>query len=230
MISFARRGETLDALWLSEALAHTAEDLVGDVFAQRGELTLARDFRRPNYLRAHRWLSQVDDVGMIADDGQGSVELRGAGWLFLRYLRGQYGGNTLLANLTQTTLSSTANVVARTGQSWSGLLSDFALALFADEAPELTGVTLDVRYTFSDFNPRTAITQEVGSWPLTRTVQTLGDGGLEGQLPSSSTAYLQLNAPAGSSTYPAVNMVFAGLRGGPFRSGTVPQLSIMRLR
>jgi hypothetical protein len=230
MISFAQRDESLDALWLSEALAHMAEDVVGDALAQTGQTTLARDFRRPNYLRAHRYLDQIDAISMIAEDDQGSIELRGAGWLFLRYLRGQYGGNALLAELTQTTLSSTQNVTTATEQPWAVLLSDFALALFADGAPELTGVALPARYTFTDFNPRTAITQEAGSWPLQPRVQTLGDGGITGDLPSSSSSYLQLNAPAGSTSYPAVNLLFTGVRGGPFRASTVPQLSVMRLR
>ena len=230
MISFAQREQSLDALWLSEALAHTAEDIVSAVFTQRGETTLARDFRRPNYLRAHRYLAEIDAVSMIADDGQGSVELRGAGWLFLRYLRGQYGGDALLARLTQTTLSSIPNVTTQTGQSWAALLSDFALALYADGAPELAGITVSARHTFPDFDPRAAITQEVGSWPLAVMLQGFGDGGMSGELPSVSSRYLRLDAPANTPAYAAVNLVFSGARGGAFRSGTVPQLSIMRLR
>ncbi|HSJ14607.1 MAG TPA: IPT/TIG domain-containing protein [Longimicrobiales bacterium] len=229
MISFAQRAQSLDALWLSEAIAHSAEDLVGDVFAQRGDATRARDFRRQNYLRAHRYLSQVRNTSLLSGEEQGTVEMRGGVWLLVRYLRGHFGGNQLLARLTQTTLSSTQNVTAQTGKPWTELLAGFGLALYADGATELAGVSVPVRFTFPDFDPRTAITQEVGSYPLQLTTQTLGDGGITGELPSASSAYLRLDAPSGSS-YAPVHLVFSGLRGGAFRPSTVPQLSIMRLR
>jgi hypothetical protein len=53
MIHFARRGFSSDVLWLSEGLAHTAEDLVADVL-QAQNPSLAQSFRSQQLIRAQR--------------------------------------------------------------------------------------------------------------------------------------------------------------------------------
>ena len=228
MISFASRDETLDALWLSEGLAHTAEDLVGAVFQQRGDATTARDFSRSNYIRAGRFLDELSSTSMIAEDDPGTLELRGGAWLLLRYLRAHYGGNQLLARLTQTRLSSTANVAQQTGQSWSRLLGDFAVALYAEGASELGGVALAPRYTFGDLSVRQSMLLEGVGYPLEVT-SLLVDQALSGQLPSSASRIFVLNTPA-STTYPPINLVLGGTRGGAFISAGTPQLMLLRTR
>src|SRR5690606_42025356 len=47
-----------------------------------------------------------------------------------------FGGADVLRTLTQTTLSGVNNVTAVTGRSWSSLLADWSVALWADGAPE----------------------------------------------------------------------------------------------
>lgn len=228
MVNFANRDETLDALWLSEGLAHTAEDVVGQVFEQRGDPATARDFTRGNYVRASRFLQDVADVSMIATEDPGTLELRGGAWLLLRYLRAHYGGDDLLRRLTQTTLSSTSNITTQTGQPWARLLGDFAVALFASENAELAGVTLEPRYTFGSLPVRQRINTDGPGYLLV--VNQLGiDAGVSDELPPSSSSLFLLNAPA-NTTYAPINLVFSGPRGGPFSNNGSPQLMLMRVR
>ncbi|MGH7504155.1 MAG: IPT/TIG domain-containing protein, partial [Longimicrobiales bacterium] len=136
MIHFGQKGN-LDVLWLSEGLAHAAEDIVGRVFLARGDSDTALEFMRPNHLRANRYLGATGSTSLVGADSPGTLELRGGAWLLVDYLAAHYGGDALLGRLTRTDRSGVANVTAETGQSWDRLLGDFALALWADGAPEL---------------------------------------------------------------------------------------------
>jgi hypothetical protein len=227
MINFSRRG-TIDELWLGEALAHTAEDIVGQVFLDRGDAATANDFIASNRANARRYLGDVARTSIVANESPGTVELRGAGWLFLKYLRGLYGGNTLLGQLTGASESGAQNIVARTGKPWAALLSDFAVALYADDNPDLTGVTLDPRYTFVGFNMRS----EFGmgpSYPLATHSHTYNDSAIAGRLPSSTWQYEYVQSPAFSNGT-SLNLAFTGRYGALFGSGVVPQLNVMRVK
>jgi hypothetical protein len=229
MINFAHRDQTLDALWLSEALAHTAEDVVGDVFAARGDALTAREFQRTNYARASRFLSALSDVSLIAEETPGTLELRGGAWLFLRHLRAHYGGNVLLGKLTRTALSSTQNVTAQTGESWSRLLSDFAVALYHSSLAPPAVQPAEPRHTFGSLPVRAGILSESGAFPLVVGPLAFNDGSASDALRPAATSILQLTTPA-TSTYPPVNLVFSGALGGPFIQGSGPQLTIFRVR
>ena len=229
MINFAHRNQSLDALWLSEGLAHSAEDVVGDVFAERGDLVNAREFHRTNYSRANRFLADLPDVSLIAEESPGTLELRGGAWLFLRYLRAHYGGNALLGKLTRTQLSGVQNVTTQTGQSWDRLLADFAVALYHTALPSPPVQPLDARHTFGAFPVRSAIINETGAFPLLLGSLAFGEGTPSSALPPAATAIFVLNAPA-TTTYAPINLVFTGALGGPFVTGSVPRLTIYRAR
>ena len=123
-----RGGQRADALWLSEGLAQMSEDLVGEELRRRGSLD-AEDFQTGNWRRANRFLSDPTDVSLIVVIGQGTLEERGAGWLFVRYLRDQAGSDAVLASLTQTTRTGIDNVEAVTGRDWEDLFSDWSAAI-----------------------------------------------------------------------------------------------------
>src|SRR6185369_4143796 len=131
MINFSAR-RNLDALWLSEGMAHMAEEVVAAAYAARGDAFTAQTFRAQNYLRASLYLRDSTSVSLIADELPGSLDLRGGAWLIVMYMTGQYG-NGILRTLTQSTLSSVQNVAAATGKTWGSLLSDWAVALWADD-------------------------------------------------------------------------------------------------
>jgi hypothetical protein len=224
MIHFARRGFSSDVLWLSEALAHTAEDIVGEVLRNRGDIAGAAPFLKGNLDRAQRFLTAPTSTSLIGDESPGTLELRGAAWLFLKHLRGRYGGDDLLRRLTSTTRSSVANVTHETGQDWGTLVTDFGVALWLDGAPLLTA-PIDARYQFAGFDLRTAL----GSFPLNPPVLAWGDFTATAATASAAHAYYRLSAPADGSGQP-LNFVLAGIRGAPFAAASGVRLSVVRVR
>lgn len=225
MINFAAKDGALDDLWLSEGLAHTAEDVVGSEFLARGDTADAKTFQTPNYKRAVLYLGDPSQTSMIDDQSPGSLEMRGAAWLFLKYLRGHYGGDALLGSLTRSKATGAANITGATGQPWSQLLSDFAVAIWADDAPELVGSSLDQRYTFPNLNVRQVLGQFQGGFPLHPSSLPYSDFELSETLPAASPAFFYLQA---QTTSPQLNMNMTGVRSGPFAAGAAPQLSILR--
>lgn len=227
MIHFASRGNSSDVLWLSEALAHTAEEIVGEILLGRGQAAQAAPFRSANLQRAQRYLSATASTSLVGDESPGSLELRGGGWLFLKYLRGHYGGNDLLRRLTHTTRSGVANVVHETAQPWATLVTDFGMALWADGAPQLRG-PLDARYHFVDFDLRTSLGTIPGSFTLSPPVLGWRDFAVAGNLAAAAQQYFGLIAPADGSGLP-LNLVLAGHRGAPFTASSAVRFSVLRV-
>jgi hypothetical protein len=223
-ITFGQRQST-DALWLSEGMAHHAEDVVADVYESRGDAANASLFRQQNYTRAARYLRDPSFTSLIADAGTGSLELRGGAWLFVKYLVGQ-NGPLILRSITQSRESSVTNIVEQTDVAWSTLLANFAVALYADNAPDLAGVSVEPEYTFPNINLRQAII-DAGGYPLRPPLQNFLDFTLTETLPASSQAYLTLRSAANGSAF---SLNLAGPLGGAFPINAAPQLSILRLQ
>jgi hypothetical protein len=228
MIHFARRGFSADALWLSEALAHTAEELVADVFAGRGDLTTAAQFRNGNYQRAQSYLQSPSATSMLAEELPGTLELRGVGWLFLKHLRGHYGGNDLLGRLTASSRTSAANITHETGQAWSTLVTDFGVALHADGSPDIQGPVAP-RFGFQGFNLRSALAPLPGGFPLRPATLGWGDVALSASVASAAHAYYSFTAPA-AGTPPELTLVVSGVRGAGFTQASNVTVSVLRVR
>ncbi len=229
-----RGGFGLDALWLSEGLAHTAEDVVGQVFADRGDLANADEFQSSNYARAYYYLGSFSqspdhtyDVSLLAEDGFGSLEQRGAAWLMLKYLRGLYGDG-LLKQLVQTTLSSADNISSHTGQSWQSIFNDWSVALYADNDPELSGANIPARYQFAKIDLRkTIFSSSRGGFALQPEQHGFVDFDIADTLPAASPFFLILDA--GASTDP-LNLNLAPRFGSKFGGDSRAQIAILRLR
>ena len=224
MIHFARRGLSADVLWLSEALAHTAEELVGDALQVQGS-NLVASFKAPNYSRAQMYLANPAPISLLAEDLPGSLELRGGAWLLLKHLRGHYGGNDLLTRLTGSTRLGAANITQETAKPWATLLRDFGVAVWADGAPQLGG-PVDALQTFRDFDPRAVIGSLPGGYPLQLNSLVWNDFNIAASIGSATQIYFMLNAPAGGG--PSLNFVLSGPRGAPPASDL--HLTILRVR
>lgn len=122
-----------EALWLSEALAHMAEDLVYEHYAARGMTTQADAYRAWNMDRARGYLASTGDHSLTVASGSGSLAERGAGWLFARYLADHFGGSRVLTDITQGAQTGIENVVQATGEPWSRTFSDWTVALALDD-------------------------------------------------------------------------------------------------
>jgi len=224
---FLLRRVGTEVLWLSEALAHAAEDLVAAALRARGLDDEADAFAIQNLQRARRYLADPGGASLIGDDPPGSLEERGAQWLFIKYLSGHYGGTELLRALTQTTLSGVNNVTAATGRSWGSLLADWSVALWADGAPELQGVTLEPRFTYTNIDLRDEFQRFGAAYPLGPVPVLMQDFVARDTLPAASMDYLLLTAPGQAP--PPLHLNFAGRQGTPF-SEPGPQLTILRVR
>jgi hypothetical protein len=226
MIHFGEKG-ALDALWLSEGLAHAAEDIVGRVFLERGQNTTAADFRNPNFGRANRYLTSVSSISLLGENSPGTLELRGGAWLLIEHLASHYGED-VLGRLTRTSRNGVANIVAETSQPWVRLISDFAVALWADDSPDLVAVNVAAHLTFPRLNLRTQIGQFQGGFPLQPPTASFADFRAAGTLAAAAQDYLLLRATTPSP--PPLSLTFTGNRGAPFAGAAQPQLTILRVR
>jgi hypothetical protein len=197
-----------------------SEDVVADVYEQRGDLVTAAQFRQQNTTRANRYLRSTSSFSLLSEDDVNSLELRGAAWLFVKYLAGQFG-NEILTKLTKSTKTSVDNVVAQTGRSWSSLMRDWGIALWADDAPELNGVTPKKEFTFPNMNIR----QRIAPYPLAPSIYGFQDFIEKETLPASSQSYVIVKAGVNASP---LSLTFGGTQGGAFPTSAVPQLTVFR--
>ena len=217
-----------EALWLSEGLAHMAEELVGEEFLRRGDVESATDFKGDNFARALLYLRRTEDVSLIAFEQPGSLEERGAAWLFLLYLMGHYGGEDFITRLTQTTRTSVSNVRAETGQAWARLFSDWTVANYADDLAVLQGTALEPRFTYPNVNLRQVLGGGSSGYPLQARLQTFQDFSQSDTLPASSADYLLLRES--SSTPRPLNLSLSAGSGAAFPAEAQPQLTVLRVR
>jgi hypothetical protein len=127
-----RSADSQEALWLSEALAQMAEEMVRRDYAALGDTASQRMFRDGTRARSRQYLQRPDTVSVIVTTGQGSLPERGAGFLNLLYLEDQLEGD-VLGRLTRTSLTGVANVEAVTGFDWPDLLADWWTAIYLDQ-------------------------------------------------------------------------------------------------
>lgn len=187
-----RGASSTEAVWLSEGLAQMSEELVARAYYRLGDAVNGDRYRAGNLLRARRYLSSTSSVSLIIEVGQGTLEERGAGWLYTLYLWDRLAGNETLRALTQTTRTGAANVEAVTGLPWRREFADWASALYLDDlgsgpyASEYP--TVDLRNLLSASN---------GSYPLSPEVLGFGDFARSGLLRSASPQHYILFPPVG---------------------------------
>jgi hypothetical protein len=216
LISGAARNE---ALWLSEALAQSAEVLVADSLASRGRPAEAAVYRNPLLARVREFLSAPGEVSVLGSTGVGTIAERGAGWLFVRYLAGHHGGTTLLRALTWSSRTGQENVEAATSRAWADLISDWSVATFTDG---LAGFGSG-RLHYPDVDLRPLLSSAQSPFPLTpHPLQ--GDALLGGVRLAGSAEYylvdarsagsvaLQLTGSGGSSPSPEARLILRVVR------------------
>jgi hypothetical protein len=220
-----REASTREAIWLAEGLAHMAEDLVGEELRTRGRMAEADEYQRGNRSRASLFLTEPSEVSLIIAAGQGSLAERGAAWLFLEYLRGQAGNDSVLGLLTGATETGTANVESVTGRAWAALFSDWSAALELERQVSLRGpLPLRNELLFLGFDLMDALDMGGEGFPSMPTLHESGDFSDQGRLWSSSGAYfLIVTGDGGLALSPS------GLNGGPVSSNSGLRLKLVRL-
>jgi hypothetical protein len=206
-----RGAGTQEALWLSEALAQMAEEMVRRDYVALGDTASQRVFREGTRARSRQYLLRPDTVSVIVTTGQGSLPERGAGFLNLLYLEDRFEGD-LLARLTQTEATGVANVEAVTGVLWPRLLADWWAAIYLDQPTPAPGPL-----QYPDFD----LPGFLAPFPLTPTPIGASGASSAGSLWSSSVAYYLVSPGSGISL---------AIRLGGDAGGASPVHAALRLR
>jgi hypothetical protein len=206
-----RSADSQEALWLSEALAQMAEEMVRRDYAALGDTASQTLFRAGTRDRSRRYLQRPDTVSAIVTTGVGSLTERGAGFLNLLYLEDQLEGD-VLRRLTQTTVTGVANVEAVTHIDWADLLPDWWAAIYLDQpTPELGPLQ------YPDFDLKGFL----APFPLAPTAIGPAGASSSGSLWSSSVAYYLVSPGSGISL---------AVRLGGDAGGASPVQAALRLR
>ena len=236
------RGGPVEETWLNEGLSHVAEELGSRLFEQRYPPPLGRSttaqlfpdsaapFIGPLLLNAYLYLNTPLQHSVTAYDGPGSIEERGATWLFLRWLTHQKGDG-VLRRLVQTSRTGVANVEAAGGERFNALFGDFSLALFADSLPGVPRQAVPSRLRFANRSIRQLMARQAVvagftvPFPLTTYLAPPG-----GTLRASMLAGTMLHAIIpGDPAVGALRLSFATPELAAFRPALGAQLGVMRL-
>lgn len=219
------RGDFPEETWLNEGLSHMAEEAASKVFEARYPAPLGRStttqlfpdsagpFIAPQLLNAYIYLNSATQHSVTTYVGAGSIEERGATWLFLRWLA-DHAGDGVLRRLVETSAMGTANVERVAGEPFAGLFADFSQSLITDSIPGLRRDAVPPRQRFLTRNLRQLMAREA----------TIS--GFQNPFPLS-TYLLDAGGALRSSMFPGTMVhaaVRADSRGTPIRlSFTTPQ-------
>jgi hypothetical protein len=165
------RGGSVEETWLNEGLSHMAEELCSRLFEARYPAPLGRSttaqlfpdsaapFIAPQLLNAYVYLNSTLQHSVTSYEGTGSVEERGATWLFLRWL-GDQKGDAIFRRLVEAPRTGIANVESASGESFGSLFGDFSLALAADSLPGVARQSVPARQRFLSRNLRQLMARE----------------------------------------------------------------------
>ena len=246
MISFnqhvlVRQGTTEDT-WLNEGLSHFAEELAGrqvpDSFCPDFDNDCGSQFVGGNLNDAFMYLEDPEAHFAIepASSG-GTLEERGANWLFIRWLADHFAvteplGTELTRAMVQTSLNGGANVAAVTGEDLSTLLSQWQMANYLDNLPGFTPASDRLQYSSFDFRTVFRLNFESGvfdkAYPLTPDSTRTGNYSHSGVLRGGSGKHLRIIQPAGSGE---VSLVLSAPGGNaPVPTSVKPRIAIVRVR
>jgi hypothetical protein len=153
-----RGSSTDEELWLNEGLSHIAEEVASLLYendpTQPRSTTeqifpdSSQGYIVGNYVNGFLYLSKSTDVSLTLFNNDGSLEERGAAFLFLRWL-GDQKGTGIYRRLVETRLEGVANVEDKAGEPWARLFGDFMIAAYsADRLPGVTPTAVPSRYRF----------------------------------------------------------------------------------
>ena len=159
-----RGGEEEDT-WLNEGLSLIAEETVSRFYEQQypppsgrenpGQMfpDSAQGFITNNLIYAYDYLANSPGVSVTTFESSGSLEERGAAFLFLRWLLDQKGEG-LARQLVQSNLTGIENVAAKAGEPFEHLFGDFSVAVWTDSLIGVPRDAVPARYRFTSRNLR----------------------------------------------------------------------------
>jgi hypothetical protein len=207
-----RRGAA-EATWLNEGLSHMAEELGARYYDARypapaGRTTPAQllpdsavPFLRANLDNASLFLATTPFRSVVAFRDFGTLEERGAAWLFIRWLVAQKG-DRVLSRLVQSGLRGGQNVESAAGEPFAALFGDFALALYADSIPGVARAAVSPRFRMGERTLRELFARAgaVDGYPLAVREGPAAGTTATGAMVQGTGTYFQLTVPAGGVT------------------------------
>lgn len=220
-----------EELWLNEGLSHLAEELSGLQFLQNGDSEMFSDLVRGDMFNAFKYLKAPSSFFTITTSGTGSLEERGAAWLFLRWILDTHGSG-LARELVETDLTGAANVERVAGEPISTLLSDWFVANYVSDLPgfptpeRLSYTTWDFRTLFLDLH-RQSPGEFDRVFPIVPAIQNSGAFQSSGVVKSGSGDYITVIQEGGA---PSFALMLSNLSGQPLSSGLDVRMHIIRIR
>jgi hypothetical protein len=246
MISFnqhvlVRDGPDEDT-WLNEGLSHIAEEVASRYYENKypptgsGSIFSSNDtasrFITNDIVNAYEFLESTPTTSLTVFEATGTLEERGAAWLFLRWLADQKD-STIFARLVQTNQTGIANVENISAESFPVLFGDWALALWTDSIPDHPRTSVPARNRFKSRNLRhifarlNSVAPNDFPQPYPLSLRSLGFGtSIQAQMLPGTMTFFQVMATGAG---PAMGLRFTRPDGTVFSDAQKPQLGVFRL-
>jgi hypothetical protein len=232
-----RRGQP-EVTWLNEGLSHIAEELGSKYYEAKYPPPTGRTvstqlfpdssqgFINQDVRNAYMYLLAPRGKSVTTFAALGTLEERGAAWLFLRWL-GDQKGDQIYRQLVETTKHGTDNVSSAAGEPFPALFGDFGIATYTDSIDGVPRSAVPVRYRFTSRNTR----QIFGRlYPLRpnpiATTQLSCDGSVTQTMLQGTSSYFLTGSTSGCS---GTRLDLTAADGSALPASLLPQLAIFRL-
>lgn len=149
------RGGASETTWLNEALSHLSEELAGRLIPNSecaGFTSCRSQYSSGNLFNVWDYLEDTEATFLVVPGkSNGTLEERGAGWLFVRWLADQFGtdslGNNVTRGLVQTSLVGAQNVTTVASTEFPVLVGEWLLASYVDDLAGFTPASKRMTFT-----------------------------------------------------------------------------------
>lgn len=232
------RRSAAEVTWLNEGLSHIAEELGSKYYEAKYPAPTGRTsptqlfpdssqgYITPDVRNAYYYLLAPRGKSVTTFAALGTLEERGAAWLFLRWL-GDQKGDQIYKQLVETTKTGVANVATAAGEPFPALFGDFGIATYTDSIDGVPRTSIPTRYRFTSRNTRQIFGRMFPTRPNPIATTQLGCASSATQAMLQGTSSYFLTGGATGCTGTQIDLT--GANGSALPSALQPQLAIFRL-